>query len=347
MSEPLVSVLMPVRNGQAFVVEAIASVLAQTLRAIELVIVDDGSTDATPRLLAAAARLDGRVRLIRQDGLGLVVALNRGLAACRAPLVARMDADDLCVPDRLACQLAAMRARPELAVLGGSVLRIDLDGRPGRVLRYPRGAMVDRHFWQGSPVAHPTAMFRRDIVLSLGGYREAYRHCEDYDLWLRCRRSCVIDNLPRILLRYRVHGGNVSSTRALEQTLGTFTALGCSLVARRTGVDPTGLLPADRLEAWLSLSLTARERRELAWAILAHNAHVIGDDRTCPLLAVVRRCAGAVPRSGHEHTMAFHFHRRALRFFLRRRDLGGMLRHLAGAALHAPRAALAMVCTGR
>src|ERR1700734_3315203 len=98
---PRVAVLMPVRNGARWLGDAIGSVLGQTLRDFELVVVDDGSTDETPRILDDFARRDGRVRIVRQDACGLVDALNRGLAEARAPLIARLDADDRALPERL------------------------------------------------------------------------------------------------------------------------------------------------------------------------------------------------------------------------------------------------------
>src|SRR5207302_689224 len=114
-ARPLISVLLPVRDGARYLREALASVLAQTLADFELLVVDDGSEDETPAILAGVA--DGRLRAIRQDRLGLVAALNRGIEEARAPLLARMDADDVSLPERLERQAAYLDARPEVALV--------------------------------------------------------------------------------------------------------------------------------------------------------------------------------------------------------------------------------------
>src|SRR5262249_27985914 len=134
---PLVSVVMNVRNGAAYLQRAIDSVLTQTLHDLELVIVDDGSSDTTPAIIAAAAAADPRVRAFRQEPAGISVAGNRGVAEARSDLIARLDADDIALPDRLERQAAWLEAHREVAVLGGWITGIDPQDRKLRVYQYP------------------------------------------------------------------------------------------------------------------------------------------------------------------------------------------------------------------
>src|SRR4051812_12524034 len=125
-----ISVVMPVWNGESFLAEAIESILAQTCRDFEFLIIDDGSTDGTPAILREFEARDPRVRVLWQQHEGLVAALNAGLAAARAPLIARMDADDVSTPERFELQLAYLQAHPECVVLGTAMLVTDPDGAP-------------------------------------------------------------------------------------------------------------------------------------------------------------------------------------------------------------------------
>src|ERR1700679_4394868 len=129
-SAPRVSVVMAVRDGDRWLAEAVESLLGQSERAFECIVVDDGSEDRTPVLLDALRRRDGRLRVLRQPRLGLCAALNRGLAEARGPLVARLGADDVAHESRLERQVAAFAARPELGVLGTWAQEIDARGRP-------------------------------------------------------------------------------------------------------------------------------------------------------------------------------------------------------------------------
>jgi len=188
---PAVSILMPIRNEELFLSTALRSLSAQTLKDWELVAVDDGSTDKTPRILAEAAFGDSRIRVIKSPGQGLVPALNAGLAACRAPLVARMDADDVSHPARLAEQTAFLTAHTDVGLVACSFRH------------FPRQdlgiGMVGYEQWQNqlltheavlsdlfveSPFVHPSVMFRRQVVEAVSGYRDM-GWAEDYDLWLR------------------------------------------------------------------------------------------------------------------------------------------------------------------
>lgn len=232
---PAVSVLLCVRDGAAHLPAALASLLSQTLPDFELVAVDDGSTDATPAILAAHAARDGRIRVLTGPPRGLVAALNLGLSEARAPLVARMDADDLSHPERLARQFARMERDPQLALLGCAWRRFRDDGRTVKVVRPPctpdalRAALAG-----GNCLAHASVMVRRSAVLACGGYREAFRLAEDYDLWLRLSERFAIAALPEILFEHRLHAGQ-STRRGLEQRILTELAVHAATARRRDG----------------------------------------------------------------------------------------------------------------
>lgn len=224
-----VSVVLPVRNGAAHLREAVDSILSQTMTAFELIVIDDGSTDATPALLAGLS--DPRVRVLRQDGLGLVAALNRGLMEARGPYVARMDADDIARPGRLAAQAARLDAAPGVALVGGAYRVIAADGTPMDTVHPPTGAeAVQAGLLARNVIAHPTVMLRRDAVLAAGLYRPAFDRAEDYDLWLRLSERHQLENLTEIVLDYRQHPGQ-SGWVALEQRI--LSEMGAIAAAKR------------------------------------------------------------------------------------------------------------------
>jgi glycosyltransferase involved in cell wall biosynthesis len=248
MPMPLVSVVMPVRNGAAHLAEAVDSILAQSLAALELIVVDDGSTDRTPAILQEAAARDPRLRVESRPAGGIVAALNEGLALARSPLIARMDADDVAEPNRLVRQVEALEANPSVALLGSAYRVIDRDGRPLRTVDLPTSAEeVRAALPRSNCIAHPTVLMRREAVLAAGGYRAAFPYCEDYDLWLRLSERADLINLPDRLLRYREHAGQ-STIRDLEARVsGEVRAVGAALRRRRglAEAPETPALPAD------------------------------------------------------------------------------------------------------
>jgi glycosyltransferase involved in cell wall biosynthesis len=207
---PSVSVILPVRDAADTLAESLLSLRAQTLRDHEVVAVDDGSTDGSLGLLQAFAREDPRVRVLESSPRGLVSALNAGLAAARAPLVARMDADDVSREDRLERQAQRLDEDPSLDLLGSQV-SVDGDANAGMraYVQWSNGLL--RHdeivgdLFVESPLVHPSVMTRRHVLRSLGGWR-AFPGPEDYDLWLRAhaagRRFAKID-APLLLWRDR------------------------------------------------------------------------------------------------------------------------------------------------
>lgn len=201
---PPLSVLMPVHDAGPYLRPAIASVLGQTFGHFELVVVDDGSTDGSADVAAEVARADSRVRLKRCAWRGVAGALNRGLAECRAPVVARMDADDLALPQRFELQLAYLDAHPDCVAVGGQVDMIDEDGDPFGWIVNPleHEVIVAQLRRGGCAIAHTTVMFRTAAVRAQGGY-DAGHLAEDVELFLRLSEKGRLANLPNHVARYR------------------------------------------------------------------------------------------------------------------------------------------------
>ncbi len=216
---PTVSVLLPVYNAGAFLAESIGSVLGQSWRDFELVAVDDGSTDESGAILAQFAAADARVRVVRQPANGgLVRALNRGLEVARGRYIARQDADDPSLPERLARQVTFLEREPAVGIVGGAFLLADGEGR-----RLGSQAMPVSHTairWRtlfDTPFCHPAVMFRRGLVTDPASFYQPVWHCEDYDLWGRLLATTRGANLAEALVVHRVHGGSVSARYAVAQ----------------------------------------------------------------------------------------------------------------------------------
>jgi len=243
-SAPRVSVVMAVRDGDRWLSDAVESVLAQSETALELIVIDDGSTDRTPALLDALSRSDPRIRVFHQSPAGLAAALNRGVAEARAPYVARLDADDLAHVTRLERQVAVMEARPEVGILGSWALEIDGAGRAIGVREPPADhALLQRLLAKGNPFVHSSVMARTDLLRRLGGYRVAFEGAEDYDLWLRASEVAELANVTEPLVSYRRHSDGVSCRGGLRQAFSVRLAQRAA-AARRLRQDD----PADRLD---------------------------------------------------------------------------------------------------
>ncbi len=213
-TSPLVSIVLATHDAASTLGAAIDSVLAQTVRDLELVVVDDASRDTTEALLQAYS--DTRLVVVRNaDQLGLAASLNRGLEHATAPVVGRLDADDVALPRRLEQQLAALRARAGLAVVGSAALEIDEAGRPGALHEMPAGAAAVRwHLLFGCPFFHPSVLVDRSVLDAHDlRYDTSFAESEDYDLWARLLRVADGDNVHEALVLKRVHPGQATRRR--------------------------------------------------------------------------------------------------------------------------------------
>ncbi len=214
---PEVTVLMPVRNAVATLQPCLDSVRAQSFDDYELLIVDDASSDGTRRFVASHASADCRIRLLSPPERGLVACLNAGLAAARAPLVARMDADDTMHDERLAVQRAYLRSHADVDVVASRVRAFpDADVGVGmrEYLRWQNACIgsdaLRDEIYVESPMTHPSVMYRRAAVIDAGGYRDG-DFPEDYDLWLRLNlNGSRMAKIDRCLLAWRQHAGSAS-----------------------------------------------------------------------------------------------------------------------------------------
>lgn len=214
-----ISVLLPLYNGERYIREAVESVLAQSHREFELLVLDDGSTDRSLQIVNALAAGDARVRVISRENRGLVATLNELLAQARSDVIARMDADDVCLPNRFERQLAFLEANPQIVCVGGDVEMIDECGRFLTTLNLPQhDADIQREALKGhAPLFHPAAMIRTAALRAIEGYRADYWPAEDLDLWLRLGEVGQLANLPKPVLRYRLHGGSISGNNVSRQ----------------------------------------------------------------------------------------------------------------------------------
>ncbi|CAM2060579.1 putative Glycosyltransferase [Desulfovibrionales bacterium] len=229
---------MCVYNGQAFLAEAMNSVLGQAFSDFECLVVDDYSTDRTLEILAGYAVADPRVVVVcNEENLGLTHSLNRGLGLIRGRYVARMDADDVCRPDRLERQVAFMEAHPEVAILGSWV---EIFGDLGEHIWTPPvddKRLCCEHLFNSS-IYHPVAMYRTAFFQEYGVCYNTEMTCsQDYELWVRVSRlGGRLANLPEPLLRFRMHGTKIGVNRLEEQDR-------CADKVRRWQLEELGILP--------------------------------------------------------------------------------------------------------
>jgi glycosyltransferase involved in cell wall biosynthesis len=239
MNQSIVDILMPVFNGAVTITEAIESLQRQTFTSFRIIVVDDGSTDQTPEVLAALAARDSRITVLTQSNGGIVDALNAGLRLCQAEFVARQDADDISDPSRLAMELDYLRSHPDCVAVSGAVRHIDEQGRfLGTVQRFPQPDRADPR-WAPSRepyLMHPFLMVRRADLQAVGGYRYVY-YSEDTDLYWRLQERGAMQNLDTPLGKYRVHTRSISSASIINGRIMASSSqlAGLSALRRRTG----------------------------------------------------------------------------------------------------------------
>lgn len=286
---------MSVYNAERFLDEAIRSIRDQTHTDFEFLILNDGSVDASGAIVDRHAAQDRRIVAIHRENRGLVASLNELLDRARSQIVARMDADDIAHPERLARQLAFLIDHPEYGVIGSWTSDIDENGCP-YPLCGPDHPIKHEEFLEsvnGGPLlCHPSATFRLDLVRAVGGYHGAFRHCEDYDLWLRLAGVTRLGSLPERLLQYRHTPEQVSSRHAVEQQTGAAIAY-LAFRERQAGrTDPTANLtrlpPIAGLDALFGRAGMAEEVRARVAPNLLYSKAALSSDGYGLLLDHVR-----------------------------------------------------------
>jgi glycosyltransferase involved in cell wall biosynthesis len=240
---PRLSVLLPVWNGERFLDEAIESIVRQDFRDLELIVIDDGSTDATPHLLARWRARDDRIVLLHHEtNLGTSAALNDGLAVARGAYVAQQDADDVSEAGRLSAQVALLDANPSVVLISMNYHVIDEAGTILQTTQLDHPPEVIEHLLHFSNAlgGHTQVMYRRDAVRALGGYDATKRASLDYDLWSRlagCGRFVV---LPQAGMRHRVHDSRITvrdNARQVQESWNTTRRMLTRYLAREIADD--------------------------------------------------------------------------------------------------------------
>ena len=239
-----VSVVIPVHNGEKYLAQAIESVLTQTYQDLELLVVDDGSTDGSAEIARAFAVKDRRVRLISQPNGGVVAAGNRGLKEARYEWVARLDADDVFLPEKIERQVSFIRQNPDVKIVGTLAWFISAEG--GRLgLVGTEGPFSREEFHRilqdDDPVffVHSSTLMHRSTVLSIGGYREQFVLAEDVDLWIRMAGAGhLMLKVDEPLLLYRLHGASLTMTRNAEQRRHQRWAEACGKARKKGETEP-------------------------------------------------------------------------------------------------------------
>jgi GT2 family glycosyltransferase len=293
---------MAVYNAERYLAAAIESILAQSFSNWELVAVDDGSTDASGRILAKYAAADPRVVVHRQENGGVSAASNRGLELARGSLVARLDADDVSLPGRLEQQHRFLRDHPEVGMVGGQAAIIDRDGREVAEVRYPLDdAAIREQLKQTTAFVHSSVMIRKEVLDQAGGYRSEFDTVEDLDLWLRIAERAQLAHLPERVVAYRIHPDQASNK--IERQAVRILAARESARRRQAGLEDSlqDVAPIDEA-ALLSLGVSRRQVdeevvRSSVW--LAKTADRAGyRDNARELFAVAwRRARAAEERS--------------------------------------------------
>lgn len=216
----LISVIMPVFNSEKYVAEAIESILNQTFNDFEFIIIDDGSTDNSLKIIKEYSQKDNHIRVVvNQENKGIAGSLNIGIALARGEYIARMDADDISLPERFEKQVAFMENHPEIGVVGTSFSRID--EKENVIEEVKLITQPPRIWWRMffiNPIVHPSVMMRRNIFINgKFKYNRKSEPAEDYDLWFQIMSHYAIANLSEGLLLYRVHNENISFVKRQEQ----------------------------------------------------------------------------------------------------------------------------------
>lgn len=258
---PIISVLMPVYNAEKYVAEAVESILNQTLGDLEFLIVDDGSSDGSLAILKRYAEIDQRICLVSRPNTGYIPALNEMLELAKGKYLARIDHDDVALPERFAKQFEYLEQHPECVVIGSRLLLIDSDGDPMRefVDLLVHQQIDNQHLEGNVHIFHPAVMMRREAFEQVGGYHDDHPCAEDLDLFLRLAECGQVANLPEVLTKYRQH--LASQGYALQQLTRHSLHAATDSARLRRGLPPLEWDNADTIRQ----ATTADHYRKWSW----------------------------------------------------------------------------------
>jgi glycosyltransferase involved in cell wall biosynthesis len=274
--KPQVSIVMPTHNASATLDEAVCSILDQTWRDFEFIIVDDGSSDDTLPKLERYAELDGRVKLYPQRKEGMIAALNRGCRQARGDYIARMDADDISLPRRIERQREFLEIHPEIGIVGTWANKMDAEGSTiGEWCPSPNPQVLKWQHFFGCCVIHPTVLMRRQILEELDFYKTDAIHAEDRDLWLRASAITEFSNIPEILLKYRVWKKSTSK-RLRQEYVDNAIRLGVFYISKflkdSASIDAVAGLRGTRLKDLEQIRRTAELLERIFYAFVQENS---------------------------------------------------------------------------
>lgn len=279
---PQISVIMSVYNGTRYLNESIESIHNQTFTDWEFMIINDGSTDNSESIVQGWQNRDERIKLISRGHKGLTISLNQGLSYAQGEYIARMDADDIALPDRFAKQVAFLDENPDHVAVGCRMLVIDPEGMPiFTCSKLTTHEEIDAAYMAGQAgiIGHPAVMIRRRVIESIGGYREQFTYAQDRDLFLRLAEVGKLANLSDTLMKFRLNAKSMGHTQRSEQkrcaNLATIEAhqrrgLEPPILSDSSSEPPKSISDLHRQWVWLALGAgnvtTARKHALLALA---------------------------------------------------------------------------------
>ncbi|MFA5007872.1 MAG: glycosyltransferase [Candidatus Omnitrophota bacterium] len=284
-----VSVVMPVYNARRYLSLAINSILQQTFSGFEFIIVNDGSSDESLKILEKYAKKDKRISIINQPNQGIAGALNNGIKASKAKYIARMDADDISLPQRLELQFKYMEKHPDCAIVGSWVYFIDISGAILKIYRPPcthEEILIELQKGNGGAIIHPAAMFRKKTLLQVGGYLREYNYIEDYDVYTRIADKGRLANLSDILFKYRLTPTGINYSEGTKQRRGMINELKNQFCLKR------GVPPINHIEP-LDASNMTQSAMHRQWAYFACEDEHWNVALKHALLSLIREPRGA------------------------------------------------------
>lgn len=216
---PTVTVLMPAYNSASFIAEAIESVLSQTYKDYELLIINDGSSDKTQEIINSYKTKDNRIRSIKQKNIGLVATLNKGIKLAKGAYIARIDSDDIWNSDKLIKQMSVISKDNSIVLIGSSYDIVDESGSYiSRVIQPTEDDDIRRAFYLRNPFGHSSVVYLKSAVEKAGLYDENMLPAEDFDLWIKIAKLGRIENIDKICLKYRLLKSGISQSNSYKQT---------------------------------------------------------------------------------------------------------------------------------